>query len=150
MFFSCQSTHRKRGDNLTPRGQICRTKPITPKAQRASTSSAASNLNLVSKEIVFTKMRTCLRRVSWKISPGQSLFTSDSHHHLRANRGPEVPGLNLRSSRVMHSMGANTSGWPWFILMDVQPLLGTKKRAWDGFHVLQDEVFSPDRRLKVD
>ena len=77
MFFPCQQNHRKRGDSLTPRGQVCGTQPIISKAC-PSISSAASNLNLANKEIVITKMRTCLRNGYLKISPGQSLFTSDS------------------------------------------------------------------------
>lgn len=112
MFFSCQYNHRKRGDSFTPRGQICRTKPIVSKAPCVSISSPLSNLNIVNKEITLTKMRICLRNGYLKISPGQSLFTSGSYYHLRANRGPDVSGLNLRSPRVMHDTGGSSPGRP--------------------------------------
>lgn len=83
MFFLCQPNHR-RGDNLSPRGHLYSTKPITPKAQGMSTSAAESNQNLVYKETVLTKMRTWLRNCCLKISCGQSLSTSDSHHPVGA------------------------------------------------------------------
>lgn len=112
MFFSSQHNPRKRGDSLTTRGQICRTKPIISKAPCAPTSSAASNVNLTNTEIALTKMRICLRNGYLKISSGQSLFTSDSHYHLRATRGPEAPGLSLRSPRAKHNMGGCSPRWP--------------------------------------
>lgn len=140
VFLSCQPSHRKRGDNLTPRGHIYSTKPIIPKAQGLCPSQA-SHQNLVHKENVLTKVRTRLRNCCLKISCGQSLSTSVSHHPQGANESPEVPRLKLKPPRVMHKMDANSSAWPWFTLMDVQHLQGTKTST--GLEIWKGIFFQP-------
>lgn len=101
MFFSSQHNPRKRGDSLTTRGQICRTKPIISKAPCASISSAASNVNLTNTEIALTKMRIYLRNGYLKISSGQSIMRQplppESNQRSRGTRTqPEVPKGNAQ------------------------------------------------------